>query len=420
MDDALTFASTQGRDGKGMAIFWAVDNAPNPVANDEICSHAATIAVGRSTRSDRENGSAFGPELDFLAPGVDVFSTESGGGFGTSTGTSYAAPCAAGVAALVLAAKPDATADELRAFLRDTCDKVGGVTYTSGRHDKYGFGRINAAKAVEAAAGVDDGAMADAAAPARRSGPPVVGPQLPAEQGRGEFRWSAPATVTVQLPGGAQRELDVSLIENRAVFEGDIVLTRGLETLGVVHSNIGRRWPARTVIYDIAPTLPNPQRVVDAVAHWQTSTVIKFQKRQAEKDYVFFRPGGSCSSAVGKLGGVQFVTLSSSCSTGNVIHEIGHAVGLWHEQSREDRDAKVTIRWENVSEAAAHNFNQQIQDGDDVGNYDYGSIMHYPANAFSKNGMPTIVPTEANVVIGQRDGLSPGDIATVAKMYENI
>jgi astacin len=226
--------------------------------------------------------------------------------------------------------------------------------------------------------------------------------------------------VTVQLPGGAERQLDVSLIENRAVFEGDIVLTRGLETLGVVHSNIGRRWPARTVIYDIAPTLPNPQRVVDAVAHWQNHTVIKFQKRQTEKDYVFFRSGGSCSSAVGKIGGVQFVTLSSSCSTGNVIHEIGHAVGLWHEQSREDRDSKVTIRWENISEAAAHNFNQQIQDGDDVGNYDYGSIMHYPANAFSKNGMPTIVPTEANVVIGQRDGLSPGDIATVAKMYENI
>jgi hypothetical protein len=44
--------------------------------------------------------------------------------------------------------------------------------------------------------------------------------------------------------------------------------------------------------------------------------------------------------------------------------------------------------------------------------------MHYPTGAFSKNGEPTIVPTAKGVQIGQREGLSEGDIAAVAKMYE--
>ena len=87
---------------------------------------------------------------DILAPGVDVYSTRSGSGYGFSTGCSYSAPLAAGVAALVLARHPDWTRDQVRLRLRESCDKVGGVPYDAqGRHDEYGFGRINAEKAVQ-------------------------------------------------------------------------------------------------------------------------------------------------------------------------------------------------------------------------------------------------------------------------------
>lgn len=142
-----------GRQGRGLAIFWAASNGRNvDVGLDEVVSHPNVIAVVRSTRADLEDQAARGPKVELIAPGVDVFSTQSGGGYGTSTGTSFAAPCAAGCAALALAANPDLTGDELRQVMRDAADKVGGVAYdAAGHNDDYGFGRVNAARGVELA-----------------------------------------------------------------------------------------------------------------------------------------------------------------------------------------------------------------------------------------------------------------------------
>jgi hypothetical protein len=94
-------------------------------------------------------------------------------------------------------------------------------------------------------------------------------------------------------------------------------------------------------------------------------------------------------------------------------------VGLWHEQSRIDRDEYVTILYENIYPSMAFNFNKQVANGEDIGAYDFGSIMHYPRKAFSKNGKDTIVPKN-DEPIGQRDVLSPGDIAAVEYMYAKL
>ena len=162
LDLALSAAATGGRGGLGMAIFWAASNGNNvDVLLDEVVSHDDVIAVVRSDRRDREDNAARGATVDLIAPGVDVVSTNSGNRYGPSTGTSFAAPCAAGCAALALSVNLSMTRDQLRQVMLDTADKIGGVTYdANGHHDDYGFGRVNAAKAVVEAMAASPGTPA--------------------------------------------------------------------------------------------------------------------------------------------------------------------------------------------------------------------------------------------------------------------
>ena len=202
-----------------------------------------------------------------------------------------------------------------------------------------------------------------------------------------------------------------------ALFEDATTQTRGAGITGAQY-----RWHNRTIPYEIAADVPNPQRILDAVAHWNTHSSIRFVKYTNQKDYVsIVRDNRGCASLVGRQGGRQILMLGDFCTVGNLIHEFGHTVGLWHEQCRNDRDQWVRIEADNVSPDRIFNFKAQIAKTIDLASYDYGSIMHYPANAFAVTPKSiTIVPLKPlppGVVMGQRTALSPGDIASVEALY---
>ena len=183
------------------------------------------------------------------------------------------------------------------------------------------------------------------------------------------------------------------------------------------------RWPRGLIPYEVQPEIADT--VGAAIQHWEQRTSIRFVARTSANaalnpNYVSFEVRDGCWSAVGMQGGMQVISIGPGCGLGQAIHEIGHAVGLWHEQSREDRDQHVRIAWENIIPEMQHNFDQHITDGDDIGPYDYDSVMHYPPKAFSVNGEDTIVALAAGHALGQRAGLSDNDVAAVAALYPHL
>ncbi|KAG7197620.1 hypothetical protein KM043_013402 [Ampulex compressa] len=211
-----------------------------------------------------------------------------------------------------------------------------------------------------------------------------------------------------------------------AYAEGDILFPLGMGRNGLKADSA--RWPDGIVPYMLSPYFNTAQRnlIYDAMNDYHKYTCIKFKPYTGdESDYIRITAGNTgCWSSVGRIGGRQDVNLQvPGCMSkkGTVIHELMHAIGFLHEQSRYERDDFVSIEWHNIMQGHSGNFDKASKETTDafgVG-YDYGSVMHYSSNAFSKNGQPTIVPKgKTKVELGQREGFSKRDIQKIRKMYK--
>jgi hypothetical protein len=183
-------------------------------------------------------------------------------------------------------------------------------------------------------------------------------------------------------------------------------------TLNTFAFYIPQRWQ-NPIPYKIHNNISYPDDITMAINYYHQVTNVKFVQRTNETDYLEFSDIEGCFSYVGKIGGKQEISISNGCDIGSIIHEIAHAIGVEHEQSRYDRDKYVEIIEENISKDKLENFRRNNRKIDLY--YDFDSIMHYGQWDFSNNGKKTIelkVDTQA-CFIGQRYKLSYHDIVLI-------
>ncbi len=154
----------------------------------------------------------------------------------------------------------------------------------------------------------------------------------------------------------------------------------------------------------------------------QATVTAGFVQRTTQTDYIQFVHSDSvCASYVGRQGGQQVIQVAEDfCLSGSIAHEVLHALGMWHEQSRCDRDNYVQIQFANIIPEDTTNFHKECTGSSDRFDYDEYSIMHYDQYAFCIPDCPgpTIVSLRGlGGVMGQRDSLTFADRGTVDWMY---
>eukprot|EP00928_Gymnodinium_smaydae_P065874 TRINITY_DN48962_c0_g1_i1.p1 TRINITY_DN48962_c0_g1~~TRINITY_DN48962_c0_g1_i1.p1 ORF type:complete len:571 (-),score=119.85 TRINITY_DN48962_c0_g1_i1:32-1744(-) len=205
--------------------------------------------------------------------------------------------------------------------------------------------------------------------------------------------------------------------------------------LGIAGIAAGKPWPQGRVPYCFAPSFNRAGRraVEEALAHLRNtpaSQCIAFEEVPVRDD------GAGCSTAAGVLfqgdeegcwSDVGYhahgskVNLGLGCEVkGIALHEIGHCLGMDHEQSRPDRDQFVNIHPGNIRPGMEDQFviNPNAYT---LEPYDYLSIMHYPSHCFSKDrdNLATITTKSgsASSALGQAMGFSESDIKQLGDMY---
>ncbi|KAJ8412877.1 hypothetical protein AAFF_G00104590 [Aldrovandia affinis] len=235
-------------------------------------------------------------------------------------------------------------------------------------------------------------------------------------------------------PSEASSDITVEEEENQSfgqeldeptVMFGDIAVETGLQNADPCTSR-GCKWVKYSdgnvyVPYVISNQYSSRERstIERGLQSFAASTCIRFTRRTRQRDFVNIQSRSGCYSFVGRRGNGQVVSLARrGCVYHQIVqHELLHALGFNHEQTRSDRDQHVRILYQNVIQGQQHNF-RKIATNNLGTPYDYNSVMHYGRYAFSRNRQPTIVPIpNSNVAIGRATQMSRNDILRINRLY---
>ncbi|MCP5159414.1 MAG: S8 family serine peptidase [Gammaproteobacteria bacterium] len=138
-------SAAQYLQGKGgVTVVAAGNSGADPGYSDSPYMISVSATASNDTKASWSN---FGYFVDVAAPGVNIWTTTNGGSYGAVSGTSFSSPVTAGVVALMIAANPSLSPTVLEEILENTADDLG----SAGRDTYYGYGRVNAAAAVQTA-----------------------------------------------------------------------------------------------------------------------------------------------------------------------------------------------------------------------------------------------------------------------------
>lgn len=230
------------------------------------------------------------------------------------------------------------------------------------------------------------------------------------------------------------------VVDGLAMAEGDILLGpaglieaiadgsagTGSAAFALANTSPDALWPGGRVPFEFAPDAPHQADVRAMMTEYENRTPIRFVPRNGEYHHVVFVP--SPINNYGQIGrqwwGGTQIGISPNLMPGfaaqfTIVHEIGHGLGLYHEHTRKDRDAFVTINWPCVNPLSYGNFFQRSDPVSvDLERYDTSSVMHYIATAFSIDGTCTTVQVQDGVpAIGRTNRLSVSDVNALWKLY---
>ncbi|KAB1261381.1 Meprin A subunit alpha [Camelus dromedarius] len=234
---------------------------------------------------------------------------------------------------------------------------------------------------------------------------------------------------------------EINLAAGLDLFQGDILLrslekeearetaVQSLLPLFLQNSRNGLRDPNTRwkfpIPYILADNLALNAKgaILYAFEMFRLKSCVDFKPYEGESSYIIFQKFDGCWSEVGNLHVGQNLSIGEGCDYKAIIeHEILHALGFYHEQSRTDRDDYVNIWWDEILPGYQHNFNTYTDNiiTDLNTPYDYESLMHYQPFSFNKNdSIPTITAKipEFNSIIGQRLDFSAVDLERLNRMY---